>query len=404
VLKNFLDGVTRSYPFLREELEHIAARAKTMAGGGASAFPAGADPADPWGADPSGGDPADGGAPDLDGSPLGGLSMDGLIDGVIAGILWNGLLDWKDFVAGEIALEGWIMTRVKNGIGNQLAAAVGSAFGGMFFDPTGAALVGFATYLLVVQARAAAKQEKLEQFNAEYQAQLAAIEERYEQLAAQHDDAVTKLREQYRSDCEAAMAGLPTEKDFKEIELAAAALYPVTRQLVIVAPRRRHFPGLTRLQERVLRARLRARRRGWLRALGAARGKPRGGEFLDLLDLLVTTNRDLLTDADLLAETDWAAMARRLAADQAAWDRATQNWASRAESGTRACLATYQQQGQKLQTDFLTARADLMNERLEALLELVNKSRRLNNRKPLRSVTVMLEQIKSGKLSFTPRK
>lgn len=45
-----------------------------------------------------------------------------------------------------------------------------------------------------------------------------------------------------------------------------------------------------------------------------------------------------------------------------------------------------------------------MNERLEALLELVNKSRRLNSRKPLRSVTVMLEQIKSGKLSFKPRK
>ena len=180
----------------------------------------------------------------------------------------------------------------------------------------------------MVQVRAAAKQEKLEQFNAEYQAQLAVIEERYEQLAAQHDDAVTKLREQYRSDCEAAMAmaGLPAEKDFKEIELAAATLYPVTRQLVIVAPRRRYFPGLTRLQERVLRA----RRRGWLRALGAARGKPRGGEFLDLLDLLVTTNRDVLTDADLLAETDWAAMARRLATDQAAWDRATQNWAFRA--------------------------------------------------------------------------
>jgi hypothetical protein len=398
VLQNFLEGVIRTAPLLRKEMEWLGKAARSAAPG--TAAPAGTDPADPAGADPAGG-----GTPDLDGSPFGGLSLHGIVDGIIAGVLWNAWLDWEDLVAGEIVLGGWIKTRVKNSVENQLAAAAGGALGSLLFaDPTGAALVGFAFYFAAVSKRAADKQEKLDRFNAEYRAALADIDERYELLAAQHDDAVRSLRERYTNDCEAAVAGMPTEQDFKEIELAAAALYPVTRQLVIVAPRRRHFPGMTRSQERVLRARLRIRRRSWLRALGTARHKPRGGEFLDLLDLLVTTNREVLTDADLLAETDWDATARRLAADLAAWDRATQNWAASAEAGIRACLATYQQQGQKLQTDFLAARADLMNERLEALLDLVNKSRRLNNRKPLPSVTVMLERIKSGRLSFKPRK
>lgn len=372
VLGNFLHGVKRTYPFLQDELDKIAEAADGV---------------------------------ELDGSPFGGLSLDGFIDGIFIGMIWNAMLDWKAFVAGEIELEGWIETRVKNGIENHLVAVAGGAIGGLVFaDPTGAAFVSLAFYLAAVKRRAAIKQEKLDGFNAEYRAKLAAIDARYEQLAAQHDDAVRKLRDQFTSDCEAAVAGLPTEKDFGEIELAAAALYPVTRQLVIVAPRRRHYPGLTRVQEQVLRARLRVQRRGWLRALGATRGNARGGEFLDLLDLLVTTNREVLTDAGLLAATDWGATARRLATDLVAWDRATQSWSLAAEAGIRASLATYQQQGQKLQADFLAARAGLMNERLEALLELVNKSRRLNNRKPVRSVADMLDRIKSGKLSFKAKK
>ncbi len=364
----------RTYPLLRHELEKIA-------------------------------DATDGGMPELDGSPFGGFTFDGFIEGIIVGAVWNAMLDWKAFVAGEIELGGWIETRITNGVENHLAAVVGGAVGNLVFaDPTGAALVSLAFYLAVVQRRAVIRQQKLDQYNADYQAALAVIDQRYEQLAARHDDAVTKLRDQFTSGCEAALAGVPAEQDFGEIEQSAAALYPVTRKLVIVAPRGRHFPGLTPGQQRVLRGRLRARRRGWLRALGAARRKTRGGEFLDMLDLLVATNREVLTDAGLLAAGDWGATARRLAAELVAWDRATQSWSLAAEAGIRASLATYQQQGQKLQADFLAARAGLMNERLEALLELVNKSRRLSNRKPVPLVADMLDRIKSGKLSFKPKK
>jgi hypothetical protein len=405
VLSSFLHGLVTSRPFLQTELKKICAEAHKLPdeSGTASAAAGQSSGAFTGETDPPGSDPPAGGVPDFGGDPLGTLDFAGMLTGVFAGAAWNALLDWDDLVAGEIELQGWILARVRNSIENQLATAAGAAVGAVFFDPFGAALVGFAAYLVAVRARAARKYRKLEEHNAAYRARVDAIDARYERLATEHDEVVTRLRNQYTSGCSAAVEGMPAEQHHAGIEQAATTLYAATRRLIIAAPRGRQYPGLTRGQRRLLHARLRVRRTAWLSALGLARAKTCCGEFLDMLDLLVTINRQLLAEADMLAETDWDGIARLLAGDLAAWDRATQNWSSRAEAGIRVCLASYQQPWENLQTDFLAARARLMRARLEALLDLVNKSRRLNHRRPLRSVEVMLEHIKSGKLSFKAR-
>jgi hypothetical protein len=276
----------------------------------------------------------------------------------------------------------------------------GTAPGALCVDPFEAVLAGSAAYAAAVRIRAAGGHGTLAQYSAAYQVRVEAIDARHDQLAAQHDAVITKLRGQYANGCAAAVEGAPTERLYSGIERAATTLYAATRRLVIAAPGARHYPDLTRGQVRRLRARLRARQARWLKSLEVARGQTHQGEFLDSLSLLVTINRELLTEAGLMTETDWRGIARLLAADLAAWDRATQDWSARAEAAVRGCLASYQRLGQQRQQDYLAARAPLMSRRLEALLDLVDESRRLDQRQPLGSVVVLLEQVTSGMLSF----